>query len=328
MEAGRERFKAFPTRDGAEAHLARLTAGVDTTPATRLLFGQYAQAWLSNQLHYRPRSATIAETMLRLHVLPQLGDIPLASVTRTDVQAAVAVWSSVLGPRTVQMAFMYVTAIFNHAVEDRLLQFSPCSRISLPAKQPVRVQPLTVDQVRLITERMPAWYRSMVTVGAATGLRSAELRGLTVDRVVDGVVRVDRQLVDATDGEVVFAPPKGGRERTVTMGDVAAKALTVHLDEFSPTDLVWRSERGAPLRASTAGKAWRTATAGLGVRDRSGWHDLRHFHASALIAAGMSVRLVADRLGHADPALTLRIYSHLWHDDDGRATAVMDGLLG
>jgi integrase len=40
-------------------------------------------------------------------------------------------------------------------------------------------------------------------------------------------------------------------------------------------------------------------------------HDLRHLHATTLLLAGVPVHVVAARLGHADPAATLRVYSHV-----------------
>ncbi len=55
---------------------------------------------------------------------------------------------------------------------------------------------------------------------------------------------------------------------------------------------------------------------------------LRHFHASLLISAGLSVTAVAERLGHADPAETLRTYAHLWPTDQERATAAIEATFG
>ena len=40
-------------------------------------------------------------------------------------------------------------------------------------------------------------------------------------------------------------------------------------------------------------------------------HDLRHLHATTLLLAGVPVHVVAARLGHADPAITLRVYAHV-----------------
>ena len=82
-------------------------------------------------------------------------------------------------------------------------------------------------------------------------------------------------------------------------------------------------------RSTVAGAAhiWRPAVARLNLRPRSGWHELRHYHASLLIADGRSPRAVADRLGHEDVAETLRTYSHLWVDDEERALAATEQAL-
>jgi integrase len=56
-------------------------------------------------------------------------------------------------------------------------------------------------------------------------------------------------------------------------------------------------------------------------------HDLRHFTATQLIGAGVDVRTVAGRLGHTDPSMTLRVYSHALEERDRAAAAVMGSLL-
>ena len=58
-----------------------------------------------------------------------------------------------------------------------------------------------------------------------------------------------------------------------------------------------------------------------------GWHQLRHHHASLLIAAGLSPVAVAHRLGHKDATETLQTYAHLWPNDDERMVAASDGLV-
>ena len=64
--------------------------------------------------------------------------------------------------------------------------------------------------------------------------------------------------------------------------------------------------------------------------ERVRWHDLRHVYASLLIAQGAPVTFVSAQLGHADPAITLKVYSHLWgaaeHAD--RARAALEAALG
>lgn len=76
-----------------------------------------------------------------------------------------------------------------------------------------------------------------------------------------------------------------------------------------------------------ASTAWRAAGEKVGLPTGTGWHDLRHFHASLLIARGSSPRAVASRLGHKDPTETLRTYAHLWPDDDEKMRDATDGLI-
>jgi integrase len=245
-----------------------------------------------------------------------------------DVQAAVVEWSQHYAPSTVRIAYSRIATVYKHAVADRLVQFSPCSRISLPNADHARIVPLTAEQVRTIAERVPAWYRSMVLVGAASGLRGGELRGLTVDRVSGDSIRVDRQLVGHNGKVPLFGPPKSeAGVRTVQVDEIAATELVAHLERWPAEDLIWRTRHHSPIDRQDASDVWREATRGMGLRPRSGFHDLRHFHASLLIAAGLSPRAVADRLGHADVAETLRTYSHLWPSDDARAVAATHSMM-
>ncbi len=92
--------------------------------------------------------------------------------------------------------------------------------------------------------------------------------------------------------------------------------------------LVFRSRRRGALTRSSASHAWHLAVKGVdGVGPGAGWHELRHFHASLLIAGGAPPVAVAHRLGHKDPTETLRTYAHLWPDDDERMRGLSDGVI-
>ena len=58
------------------------------------------------------------------------------------------------------------------------------------------------------------------------------------------------------------------------------------------------------------------------------FHATRHTHASALIASGIDVVTVSRRLGHSSPALTLRIYAHMFSRTEATAAAAIGKLLG
>ena len=315
--------------DGLRGDLAR---GMYIDPASgRMPFRAYAEEWRAAQMH-RTSTASQCETYLRLHAYPTLGDRPIGSIRRSEVQAWVKDRSAVLAPGSVELVFRWVATIFKAAVGDRLLAASPCVRINLPKHQRGEVAPLAVEAVEALAAAMPPRYRALITFAAGTGLRQGECFGLTVDRVdfLRRQVRVDRQLVGARAGVPDFGPPKSQAGfRTVPMPTVVTDALAAHLATFGPgpDGLIFTNSRDAPLRRNVMGEAWHRAGAAAGVPLGATFHDLRHFYASLLIAHGCSVKSVQRRLGHQSAMETLDTYSHLWPDSDDETRDAVDAVL-
>lgn len=341
---GRDRSKAFASKDAAEAHLvaneSQARSGLWVAPS-RLTFQQVAEAWLGEQVHLRAGSAENARQRLQ-SAYPFIGARRVRDVSRVDVQALVVGLSETLAPATVRLTFSYVQAVLAHAVHERLIAESPCSRVKLPKVERVPVVPLTPGQVWEMAERMVdepgvkngrrlGHFRAFALVGAATGLRPGELRGLTWDRVTKAGLRVDRQLAPSSGAVPVFGPPKTPSSvRTVPLAASTRRLLeAVHEERGEgPERLVFYRPPAGALTRTALQYAWEVASAGMGLPERSGWHMLRHHHASMLIGAGLSPRAVADRLGHSDPAETLQTYSHLWPSDQERALAAIEEVYG
>ncbi len=72
---------------------------------------------------------------------------------------------------------------------------------------------------------------------------------------------------------------------------------------------------GKPISRGGFGDQWRAAVERAGLPKGTRYHDLRHWYASRLIGAGLSVKVVQSRLGHSTATETLNCYSHLWPDD-------------
>lgn len=334
--AGREHALTFSTKDAADAHLRRAETGIHVQNGQRLTFRAYAESWLESQLHHREQTAESTARKFRTMLLPQLGGMMLDEVERGDVQRAVGVWAKTYAPSTVEIAYGYVATLYKHAIQDRLVSFSPCVRISLPEDPKTRMRPLRTEQVLAIRANMTARYKHAVEVVAGTGLRGGEFRGLTLDRIdMDtGLITIDRQLIRSATGtcEPVFGPPKtDAGYRTLEMSDPVHDAIKAQMEEYpvtNPWGLLFTNRMKHPVTRADAGDAWRNAVAGLGLPARSGWHALRHYCASLLIAQGLSPTAVADWLGHDDPAETLRTYSHLWHTDRTKILAALNAELG
>ena len=66
----------------------------------------------------------------------------------------------------------------------------------------------------------------------------------------------------------------------------------------------------------------------MGLLIRIRYPDLRHTHASQLLAAGVNVKVVSDRLGHASVAFTLDTYAHLMRGQQVQVVAAAAALVG
>lgn len=328
---GDEQTKMFTAQDAARAHVTRMEASVHSGSYVdpkkgKVAFREYAERWRADQLHHRRSTAVQAESRLRLHVYPMLGAKPIASIRRPQVQACVNEMAKTLAPTTVEVVYGYIATVMKSAVLDEVIGKTPCVKINLPEISRKKVVPLTVEQVERICRKVPARYRAAVIVCAATGLRQGELFGLKMEHVEGACDSVVLRVEEQVDGG---APKTESGERRVAIGLVASRALWRHLATYREGigGYVFSTPRRTRISRSTAAFLWNAATEGMGLKDRSGWHELRHHHASLLISAGLSVVAVAERLGHKDGTETLRTYGHLWPTDHERAVAAVDAAL-
>jgi integrase len=96
--------------------------------------------------------------------------------------------------------------------------------------------------------------------------------------------------------------------------------LAAHLQRFpvGQDGLIFTNPRDKPWRRNAFGGVIRQARISAGLPDSVSFHDLRHFYASTLIAAGCSIKAVQTTLGHSSAAMTLDVYSHLFPSDEER----------
>lgn len=334
--AGKEHSKHFVRKVDAQRWLDEVTAALVTgsyvaPKAGRETVREHAERWRARQLH-RERTAETVEGILRLHVYPALGSMPLEAVGTADVEALVKLWATSSSPATVETRFRILAAVFGSAVRDRRISQSPCDGVRLPKKSAKgALTPISTQTVLALREAMPMHLRAFVTVAAGTGMRRGELFGLTVDRVdfLRKEVRVDRQLAPGKGDVAEWAETKTAASvRVIAVDDVVIEAIAAHLAAY-PTNgsgLVFRSAIGTPLRPSTLWMAWSRAARAAGTEATP--HDLRHYFASVLIRSGLSIKAIQRLLGHKSAVETLDTYGHLMGDEDDRSRAAIRSELG
>ncbi|MFF0243310.1 tyrosine-type recombinase/integrase [Streptosporangium sandarakinum] len=142
------------------------------------------------------------------------------------------------------------------------------------------------------------------------------------------------------DGRRVEGTTKGGRSRVVSIDGETAGFLRRHREQQradrdkvgdgwkGADDYVFTTGWGEPIHPDTVSALMpKLISAHNSTRPGSPLpharlHDLRHVHATTLLLAGVPVHVVAARLGRADPAITLRVYAHVIHEQAATAADV------
>ena len=363
---GTEKSKSFPDRQRrlaeqwltyVEADMAR---GQYIDPkASRTTFGQYATRWLAAQTTDVSTQAS-AERYLRLHTLPYLGSRPLGSFKPEHVRD----WLRELENEGIPGGYAVhiygtVRAVLSAAVDDGYLARNPCDAKSVrpPVRETKRVNPWLPERVFAVRAALPEHFRCTVDVASGCGLRQGEVLGLAEDALSfeSETLHVVRQ-VKLIRGRPVFAPPKCDKERDTPLPGSVADALRTHMKAHAPAKVTrpWKTLDGPPVthgliftggrqkavrRTDFNARYWKPALVAAGVLPRPeqgedpaaarehGMHALRHFYASVLLEAGENVKAVSEYLGHADPAMTLRVYAHLMPSSKARTRKAIDAVF-
>lgn len=356
-----ERKKSFRIEDDAldfKREIERdLRRGAYIDPdAGSETFGQLTHEWLARQT---TDPLTIQETTnrLRRYVEPfALNKAQIRRIKPGTIQTWLRQLADVkttagepLGASTRSVVFSHVSAILNAAVDDEKITKNPCrsSSVNRPRPDTKKIVPWVREWVTGMYAELPERYRVFVTLAAGLGLRQGELFGLSPDDVdwLRGWVKVRRQ-VKLVGNRLVFALPKGGKERDVPLPGSVRDELAAHLAKFPAKEvtLPWGEPDGKPTTVKLAvttrqggannrnhfnQEVWKPAQERVGIPSErvNGMHALRHYFASVLLDAGENIVAVSEYLGHHKPSVTLAYYAHLMPTSETRTRAAIDAVM-
>ncbi|MEV0821861.1 tyrosine-type recombinase/integrase [Nonomuraea rubra] len=324
-------------------------------------FDAYGQRWLSSRTGIDPASLIRYESMYRLHIGPKFGKRKVGSIKPSEVQEFLAELGERYEASTPITALLVLQGILDLAVADEKIKKNPAKAdiVKAPAHAYKKVVPWADSVVLAIIAAHPAHLRAMPVLGAGCGMRAGEWFGLALEDVdfEEMTIHVRRQ-VKKLRSDFVFALPKRDKERTIPMSRWVAEHLRAHIEAHTPRPytLPWEKPAGKPR---THNLLFRWATDDLHVRHRNydetvwkpalvaagvipepvkdtqgrrrylttrqqGTHQLRHYFASVTLAGGVTIKDLSEYLGHADPALTLRVYAHMLPSSHDRVREAID----
>ena len=350
------RKRGFRTRKDAQTALnealADLQHGTYVRPR-RITLENYLDDWLATLAIAGRRPTTIAgyRRLIRVHVNPALGHLELQQITAVDVDRFYAQLAKdgspggrgALSKSTIRKAHVLIGKALGDAERKGLVQRNVARVSSPPSASSARAPEMKVwtpEQLRTFLDFVATdSHGSMLRLAALTGLRRAELCGLRWQDVdLDSPRLVVRQAITTVDHEPTVGDVKSTRSRRVIDLDPATvnvlRAQRIHqLEERLSGGRDWVDS--ALVFTMPDGRGWHPdviTRAFARLVERSGLprirlHDLRHSHATHLLAAGTNIRVTSERLGHASVAFTLDVYGHVLPGQQADAAAAVAALV-
>lgn len=300
----------------------------------KVAFGKYSDDWLAERVHLRPKTTELYEYLLRVHISPTFGTVPLNKISSASIRK----WNShlragSLSNTTAAKAYRLLRQILQNAVDDGLIKENPC-RIKGAATERTKEREIpSLDDVTRIAEAIDRPYRTMVLVAAIAGLRKGECFGLArrhLDLDSDpSILIVERARLETLQRGMIFQEPKtAAGHRRLALPPVLVEELRAHLDQFVAADAGSLLFVDVSTNDTPSKTAWRTTWDR--ARRHSGidctFHDLRHVAGTLNAAAGATIKEAMARLGHASPEAALR-YQHASLSRDAQIATDVDRLL-
>ena len=240
-------------------------------------------------------------------------------------------------PKSIAEAHSILSAVLQRAVDDELLTRNIAKGAALPSDaERLEMVILTENEFVTLFDALPDRWRPLVGLLYGTGLRWGEATALTPgDLDLDGVtpvLRVTRAWKKGEAGVYLGGPKTRRGRRTVAIPAQLVPALR-DLTRGRPADaLLFTAVGGGRVSGQKFhDRVWKPALVRSGISKRPRVHDLRHTHASLMIARGMDLLQLQHRLGHESLKVTGDTYGHLMPDalatGGAFATATMAGAL-
>jgi len=312
--------------------IAEVTRGTSLDPA-KVTLREYLERWLSHtETVVSPRSSECYRETVEYWIVPALGNVPLAKLTPEQLAQAYADALARggsrgvgLSPVTVGMMHRVLIIALKQAVVWKLLASSPAAFVKPPRMERKPMKVLDVDHTAALIEFARGRPRMFMPVlfFVLTGVRRAEVAAIRWNQLdlTAGRLSVSASIEQTRQG-TREKPPKSGRPRAITLPSLLVEELRRHklrqaedllalgVRQTNETHVCLRQD-DIPWTPHALTDAMRRLIRASGVPHVRPCHGLRHGHATHLLQKNTHVKIVSERLGHANIQLTLNTYSHV-----------------
>lgn len=290
----------------------------------RVLFDRW---WAQARTNYAETTARSWDGYIANRILPGLGALRLKRIGPDDLDAFyAALLADGMAPGAVRVVHSICNLAFDQAVRWKWLAGNPV-RLARPPRVP-RAEispPAPAEVMRLVAaaDTTDPELATLLRLAVATGARRGELCGLRWSNlsITNRTLVIARSVFTRKGVDPGEKDTKTHAARTLSLDSKTVEVLEVHRARMEERAAIAGTQLrddayifaadvdgGRPWAPDRVSGAWRR----LVVRSDAGhirFHDLRHMHGTRLLDAGIPVRTVSGRLGHANASTTLDVYA-------------------
>ena len=269
-------------------------------------------------LRIRESTAQSRFNMIDNHIAPYFKDRIISDITSTDIME----WQNFMLQKGLSDTYLnqiniYLKAIFSYAVDYVGLSKNPCGK-SIGSRKTRQLNFWTPEEYHKFIEQLSSCkdsydnltFFTIFEILYYTGMRVGELLALTLQDIdfKENKISINKGYYRITGKDLIDKPKTIHGERVVDIPDFLTQEIREYVSHLYEPDPAARlfEKRPQYVRSVLRDRAQKAGVKEIRV------HDLRHSHASVLINLGANPVLVAERLGHESPDITLKIYSHLF----------------
>lgn len=303
----------------------------------------YLTEWL--ETYHRPEVSKVTYAAdcarVKLHILPTIGDKRLDALHTMACQRLVNGLATKGYTRTAVMVYGVLSKSLRQAKRLGLIVRNPMEDVVKPRDRAVERPFLSTDQVvQLLDSVQDNYFRAIISFLLMTGVRPEEAFGLQWQDIdlPRRTVSIVRSLKHIPAGGWEFSELKTVKSRRqLDIGQQLVEILTDHRRQqakerlvmgarWHHRDLVFTNHNGGPVDDSKLRKHLRQALEAAKL-PQIRLYDLRHTHGSMLLEQGVHIKTIADRLGHANPNVTVNRYLHVSASVSRQAVDALDVAL-
>jgi len=326
------RRRGFETKRHAMDAMTKMKAEIlsnDFLDLTTMTYSTYMNEWFEErQNHLQKTTFEIHSIYYQNVIKPKLGHFKIQQMTPLHIQKFIneLVNQNSYSEHTIHLIYRIISASLKKAKIIKLLKDNPASGITLPKIRKKEMNVWSLEQVNHFineskkTKRLTRCYIGFL-IALLTGMRQGEIMGLRwKDIDMESQIIYIRQTL-TQDAEIKYGAKNDSSIRSIHISNKLISELKVYRkrvfaekfllgQEYSDFDLVICTQSGKPMIPRNFRKEFYNLTEKIGL-PKIRFHDLRHTHATILIQQNVNVKLISERLGHAEIGTTLDTYSHV-----------------